>query len=445
MKKIEEKIAERVREYGGRTFYVGGFVRDRILGIENKDVDIEVHGISPEELAGILEEVGKPLSIGSSFGIYKLAGYDIDIAIPRSEYSTGKGHRDFEMRLDPFIGVTEAARRRDFTMNAVMEDVLSGERFDPFGGQADIAAGIIRHVDEHSFVEDPLRVLRAAQFSSRFGFEIAEETVRLCRSIDISALSRERVEEELKKALLKAEKPSIFFEALRKMDQLGFWFPEAEALIGLEQDPIYHPEGDVWVHSMEVLDRAASYRESVSNSYAFMLLALTHDFGKVSTQEFKGGRIHNYGHETEGLPAVESFLRRITGEKEVISYVLNMVALHMKPNRIAYHRSAAKTCNRMFDEAASPRDLVYFAMSDKPVFAGNEPFSGDSAFLFERLEAFEETMAKPYVSGKDLVDAGFEPGPVFSELLAYAHKLRLAGIEKETALKQVLGQARKLR
>ena len=434
-----------VCERGGRTFYVGGFVRDKILGIENKDMDIEVHGVKPEVLCEILSEVGEPMSYGSSFGVYSLKGYDIDIAMPRKEHATGKGHRDFEVFVDPFIGTAEAARRRDFTMNAVMEDVLTGELVDPFGGKQDLENGIIRHIDSDTFVEDPLRVLRGAQFASRFGFNIADDTSDLFRSMDLSALSRERVEDELKKALLKGKKPSVFFEVLRSADGLDVWFPEVKALIGIEQDPKFHPEGDVWTHTMEVLDRAARYRYKTKNPYAFMLLALTHDFGKAVTTEVVNGRIHAYDHETEGLPAIETFLRRITNESEVISYVLNMVPLHMKPNVVAASKSAVKVTNRMFDRAAAPEDLIYFAMSDKPVMSGDNPFTGDPEFLFERYELYEEMMSRPYVTGNDLIEKGLEPGEYFSDVLAYAHKLRLAGTEKESALKQTLAYARKRR
>lgn len=434
-----------VCERGGRTFYVGGFVRDKILGIENKDMDIEVHGVKPEVLCEILSEVGEPMSYGSSFGVYSLKGYDIDIAMPRKEHATGKGHRDFEVFVDPFIGTAEAARRRDFTMNAVMEDVLTGELVDPFGGKQDLENGIIRHIDSDTFVEDPLRVLRGAQFASRFGFNIADDTSDLFRSMDLSALSMERVEDELKKALLKGKKPSVFFEVLRSADGLDVWFPEVKALIGIEQDPKFHPEGDVWTHTMEVLDRAARYRYKTKNPYAFMLLALTHDFGKAVTTEVVNGRIHAYDHETEGLPAIETFLRRITNESEVISYVLNMVPLHMKPNVVAASKSAVKVTNRMFDRAAAPEDLIYFAMSDKPVMSGDNPFTGDPEFLFERYELYEEMMSRPYVTGNDLIEKGLEPGEYFSDVLAYAHKLRLAGTEKESALKQTLSYARKRR
>ena len=445
MSEIVKKITEYVNEAGGKVFYVGGCVRDRLLGIENKDVDIEVHGISPEDLYSILEKVGEPLVYGRSFGVFALKGEDIDIAMPRRERAVGKGHRDFVVDVDPFIGTREAARRRDFTINALMEDAMTGEIVDHFGGQEDLKAGIIRHIDPATFVEDPLRVLRGAQFAARFSFSIAPDTVELCRGIDLSTLSKERVEEELRKALLKADKPSIFFEAMREMDQLDHWFPELKELIGLEQDPVFHPEGDVWTHTMEVIDRAEGYRDKVSEPFSFMLLALTHDLGKIVTTEEKNGRIHAYEHETKGLPLVESFLRRILNENDVIDYVLNMVPLHMKPNVAAHSKPALKSTNRMFDQAEAPEDLIWFAAADRPVFAGKETFSGDTEFLLERLAAYDEIMARPHVMGRDLIAAGLEPGEDFSEILEYAHKLRLAGIEKAQAMKQVLAYARDLR
>lgn len=443
--KIAKIIAEYVNEAGGMTYYVGGFVRDRIMGTASGDVDIEVHGIGPDTLFEILGKVGEPLSFGKSFGVYSLKGENIDIAMPRTEHAVGSGHRDFEINVDPHIGTYGAARRRDFTVNSMMEDVLTGEIVDHFGGLEDLRKGIIRHICAESFVEDPLRVLRGAQFAARFGFVIAEDTIELCKSIDLAALSKERVEEELKKALLKADKPSIFFESLRSMEQLDVWFPELKQLIGLEQDPVFHPEGDVWTHTMEVTDRAAKFREVVSDPYGFMLLALTHDLGKIVTTEIVKGRIHAYEHEKEGMPLVKDFIKRLTNEKDIMEYVSNMVPLHMRPNVAAYSKPALKSTNRMFDAAVAPKDLIYFAESDKPVFSGSDAFTGDSGFLFERLRTYEETMSKPYVMGRDLIEAGLEPGEDFSEILGHAHKLRLAGIEKESALKQTLAYARKLR
>lgn len=437
------KLAELTASKGGRAYFVGGCVRDRIMGTESKDLDIEVHGLEPQVLLSLMEELGEALAYGSDFGIYSIKGLDLDVALPRKEHATGRGHRDFEVDVDPYLGLEKAARRRDFTMNALMEDVLTGEIHDFFRGVEDLKAGIIRHVDDLSFGEDPLRVLRAAQFASRFGFTVANETVKICRNMDFSALSFERVEEEMKKALLTGEKPSVFFEVLREMDQLDHWFPELKGLIGIEQDPVFHPEGDVWTHTMEVLDRGAAYRDRVSDPYAFMMLCLTHDFGKVVTTEKVGERIHAYGHETEGLPLIESFLDRITGRNSLKKYVLNMEPLHMKPNMVAFNRSKLKVTNKMYDEAEAPEDLMYFASCDKPVMAGDVSFTGDETFLKERLEAYREIMAHDHVMGRDLIEAGFEPGELMGEMLEYAHKLRLAGISKDESLKQVISLGKK--
>jgi tRNA nucleotidyltransferase (CCA-adding enzyme) len=196
---------------------------------------------------------------------------------------------------------------------------------------------------------------------------------------------------------------------------------------------------------MEVIDRAAAFRERVSEPYRFMLFALTHDLGKIITTAEKNGRIHAYEHEIKGMPLVEEFTGRLTNEKEIKDYVFNMVPLHMRPNVMAYSRSAVKSTNKLFDLAAASEDLIYFADADRPLFSGTEAFSGDSAFLFERLSLFNEMMEKPYVMGRDLIDTGLEPGEDFGEILDFAHKLRLAGIEKELALKQALAYARKLR
>lgn len=444
-RKMALEVAKRVAACGGSTYYVGGFVRDALLGRENKDVDIEVHGITPRCLEEILDALGQRISIGESFGIFNLKGYSLDIAMPRKEEARGQGHKDFDIFVDPFIGTEAAARRRDFTFNALMRDVLTGEIVDHFGGQADLRDGILRHVNAASFAEDPLRVLRAAQFAARFGCRVAEETVALCRHMELGHLPRERIEGELKKALLKAEKPSIFFDVLRQMDQLDHWFPEVKALIGVPQNPVYHAEGDVWNHTMMVLDEAAKLRRRVDNPYWFMLAALVHDFGKaVCTQEINGV-LHAYEHEVKGLPIVRTFLHRLTSESRLISYVLNLTEQHMKPNTVAGACSAEKVTNRMFDRSLDPEGLICIALADDRGRITARPGEDHEAFLCARLEIFRELMNRPFVMGRDLIEAGLRPNKDFTEILDYAHKLRLAGVPKDSALKQVLAYARKRR
>ena len=441
---MAKKLAREVRAHGGTAYFVGGYVRDKLLHIENKDIDIEVHGLNAATLASILDTLGERLSFGESFGIFSLKGYNIDIAMPRKERAIGAGHRDFETFTDPFIGTYEAAKRRDFTIGALMMDVLTEEVTDHFGGAEDLRNGILRHICAETFTEDPLRVLRLAQFAARFEFTPAEETARLCRTMELSSLSRERVLEELRKALLKAEKPSVFFRTLRQVNQLGFWFPEVEALIEVEQNSVHHAEGDVFTHTMMVLDEAAKYRDETSEPFGFMLTALCHDFGKAICTKMIKGKLCSHGHETLGLPLVEKFLRRVTSETKIIAYVLNLTKHHMRPNAIASFGSSVKATNKMYDSVSAPKDLFLFAKCDHfgRICEASSVFHED--FLLERLRIYEEIMAQPYVMGRDLLEAGLSAGPHFSALLAHAHKLRLSGVKKEEALKQTLAYAKEL-
>lgn len=437
------KIASLVSQQGGTAYFVGGFVRDKIRHRDTKDIDIEIHGIYAQQLEAILDSLGKRISIGESFGIYNLKGYTLDIAMPRKETNRGSGHRDFDICVDPFIGTYKAALRRDFTINALLEDILTGEIIDHFGGVKDIEKGVIRHVDSTTFVEDPLRVLRAAQFAARFDYTVVDETIALCRQIDLSTLPKERIMGELEKAMLKSEKPSVFFEALRRMDQLSVWFPELEQTIGVKQNPKHHAEGDVWTHTMMVADTAVKYRGKAKNPLGFMLSTITHDFGKALCTEIVNGELHAYNHETIGLPLVKSFMTRLTAEKELIKYVMNLSELHMKPNMLAAANSSIKSTNRLFDRSVDPEALVYLAISDGlGKIAPREYISYDD-FFRERLAIFREYMNRPYVTGQDLIAAGVSPSERFSEYLEYAHKLRLAGVEKENALRQTLAFARK--
>ena len=448
---LAKRIASAVSDAGGRTFYVGGFVRDQILKKENKDIDIEVHGISAHRLEQILDGLGERLMMGASFGIMGLRHYEIDIAMPRSEKTIGLVHKEFDISVDPFIGYKKAALRRDFTINALMQDVLTGEILDYFGGVEDLRSGHIRHVSDKTFTEDPLRVFRAAQFAARFDFIVDEKTIALAAAIDVSALSCERILAELGKALLKARKPSVFFNNLRKMNQLSYWFPEVEALIGIQQDPTHHPEGDVWEHTMQVIDQAALMRENAAHPMWFMLSALCHDFGKIDTTTMENGRIHAYGHEKAGLLHAKSFLQRITSEAKLHDYVLNMTELHMEPNQKVRRGSHKKSFMKMFDRSFCPEDLLLLARADS---LGRQDTEKSGEFLFEEyvkseivlqsmLAAYHELMNQPYLMGRDLIDAGIEPGPWMGEALEYAHKLRLAGVSKDLQLRQTLAYIRK--
>ncbi len=437
------RIARSAAREGGTAYYVGGYVRDRLRHEETKDVDIEVHGLYPYQLEAILDSLGERISIGESFGIYNLKGYSLDIAMPRREENRGVGHRDFDISVDPFIGTYKAALRRDFTINALLEDVLTGELVDHFGGAEDLAAGIIRHVDDSTFAEDPLRVLRGAQFAARFGFALAPETAALCRRMDLSSLPKERIMGELEKALLRSGRPSVFFETLRDTDGLSVWFPELERTIGVRQSPKHHAEGDVWTHTMMVADAAVGFRDKVKNPLGFMLSAVAHDLGKTVCTQTVGGEIRSYGHEKAGLPLVRSLMTRLTSEKALTEYVINLSLLHMKPGMLAESGAPVRSSNRLFDSSADPEALIYLSAADGLGKLPPREIGPCLDYLTERLAVYREYMSRPYVTGRDLIEAGISPSEKFSDLLRYAHKLRLAGVEKESALRRTLAYAGK--
>ncbi len=443
--KIVHRLADLVQQVGGTTYYVGGYVRDKLLGRVIKDIDVEVHGITAEQLYVILKDLGEPIAIGNSFGIYTLRHTNIDISLPRKENDSGRGKQVIASYIDPFVGTKKAAVRRDLTINALMMDVLTGKIIDHFSGMNDMKRKIIRHVDEKTFSEDPLRVLRVAQFAARLNFSIADETIELSKQLDLAQIPRERIFVELEKTLLKSDKPSVFFESLRKMEQLDSFFPEIKELIGVPQDPIHHPEGDVWNHTMLVLDAAAEMREQAYYPLGFMMSALCHDLGKTVTTECVAGKIHSYKHETEGIPIASNFLGRLSNMVKLKEYVINMISLHMKPRQMATQKASAKSMCKMFDEAISCDDLVLLSKADSYNRLSENDYSEAEKFLFHHLDVYKERVSLPSVTGQDLVTAGFTPGKDFNEALAYAHKLQLSGVKKETALKHTISYIRKNR
>ena len=442
--KLARAIAEKVSERGGRAMFVGGFVRDRLMGAACKDIDIEVYGVAPTELRAILGEMGEVVEKGASFGVYGLAHTDLDIAMPRRERCVGVGHKDFDVSVDPFMDTRTASMRRDFTINAMMMDVLTGELVDHWGGRADLENRIIRHVSDETFAEDPLRVFRGAQFAARLEAVVAPETMALCRSMDVSALACERVFDEMEKALMKAGKPSVFFRLLREMDHLKEFFPELEACIGVEQNPVYHPEGDVFEHTMLVTDCAAELRGRAKWPMGFMVSALFHDLGKVAATEVQeDGRITAYGHEVQGLDMLERQMERLTRHAKLIEYVKNQMWLHMRPNMLAQAQSRKKKTRQLFDMSVCPEDLILLSRADASGKL-DEPYNeANERFLLERLEDYRKIIARPMVTGADLIKEGLKPGPRFSAWIDRARQLHFSGADKPRALAQVVAEARR--
>ncbi len=447
------QIAKKVKEVGGIAYFVGGYVRDSILDIPNKDIDIEIHGIKPEILKNILSELGDIQTIGNAFGIYNLKGYDLDIALPRKERCIGTGHKDFEVYVDPYIGTHAAARRRDFTINALMKNILTGEIVDEFNGLNDLKNHIIRHVDSSTFREDSLRVLRACQFAARFNFKIASETINLCKTMDLSTLPKERIAGELSKALLKAKKPSVFFNSLYECEQTK-WFKEVYALKGIKQDSEYHPEGDVYMHTMSVLDQAGElFPTGIDNPdryLPFMLSALCHDFGKVNTTEINSkGRLCALNHEITGIPIANDFLGRIYNNKGFIKYVDNMIKYHMKAHSCFNNRSKTKTTNLMFDKLLYPKDFILLVYADSTGHdldnLDNRQFNmflekamTESGFLTDRYLDYGKRILESHITADDLIELGLNPSPLFKIILDKAWNMHLKGVKKEHVLKQMV-------
>lgn len=447
------QIAKKVKEVGGIAYFVGGYVRDSILDIPNKDIDIEIHGIKPEILKNILSELGDIQTIGNAFGIYNLKGYDLDIALPRKERCIGTGHKDFEVYVDPYIGTHAAARRRDFTINALMKNILTGEIIDEFNGLNDLKNHIIRHVDSSTFREDSLRVLRACQFAARFNFKIASETINLCKTMDLSTMPKERIAGELSKALLKAKKPSVFFNSLYECEQTK-WFKEVYALKGIKQDSEYHPEGDVYMHTMSVLDQAGGlFPTGIDNPdryLPFMLSALCHDFGKVNTTEINSkGRLCALNHEITGIPIANDFLGRIYNNKGFIKYVDNMIKYHMKAHSCFNNRSKTKTTNLMFDKLLYPKDFILLVYADSTGHdldnLDNRQFNmflekamTESGFLTDRYLDYGKRISESHITAEDLINIGLKPSPLFKIILDKAWNMHLKGVKKEHVLKQMV-------
>ena len=437
-KEFVTDLAKCVANLGGRTYYVGGYVRDMILEKPNKDIDIEIHGISQDDLVKLLKGYGRVDIQGKSFGVLKVKGYDVDISQPRRERKTGDKHTDFSVEVDPFMGTEEAAKRRDFTMNALMQDVLTGDIIDHFGGMQDIRDKTIRHVNDKTFKEDPLRVLRAAQFSARFGFSIAPETKEIMSKLDLSNLPRERINEEMKKALLKSEKPSMFFDALKETYQLGRWLPEVKALIGCPQNEHFHPEGDVYNHTMMVLDNLAKYRDEADNPYALMLSGLCHDFGKPLTVTWdEEKQIHrNLGHEKAGVVPAKDFLKRVAPSNDIRDYVLQMVEWHDRPLALYNGQSSETKTNRLFDSMKHPNGLILLTCADRTT-ASDKDIEEYKHWLSDRLDKYEERMKFPEVTGEDLIEMGMKPSREFSAILADTHDRHLRGEDRDTVLRSL--------
>ncbi len=436
-KKLITQIAYDIQSIGGILFYVGGCVRDELLNRPFKDYDIEVYQITVEQLFSVLSKYGTVIEIGKSFGVLSLKGYPFDFALARMENRIGNKHQDFEVTVDPYLSYYDASKRRDITINALMKNVLTGEIIDEHNGLDDLKNKVIRHIDEKTFIEDALRVFRVAQFSARLEFDVAESTIKLCRSMDVTALSKERVYEETNKALLSADKPSLYFKCLKQMNHVSYWFKELYQLIDLPHMFENHPEKDVWEHTMMALDVAASLKDKASNALFYMYAVLCHDLGKSITTRLVDGSYRSYDHDRFGGDVARDLLKRITDNKQLIVYVKDMVKLHHQPRYcIKFDWDDYKT-RRLFHQSVNPKDLVLVSQADL-IGRGKVPENTEHmiSILNEKIEEFKTYMNQYDVNGNDYLKMGFD-GSIMKEMLEASLDLYFRGRSKEEILSEI--------
>jgi tRNA nucleotidyltransferase (CCA-adding enzyme) len=440
--KITE-LADRVMSAGGRAMLVGGCVRDELMGIEPKDWDLEIYGIEPAKLREILDRFGEVAVVGEAFAVYKI-GSGLDVSVPRRERKTGKGHRGFTIEGDPQMSFEEACSRRDFTINAILEDPLTGEIIDPFGGRADIERKIIRHVSADTFAEDSLRVLRAAQFAARLEFDIAPETVELCRNIDVTDLPRERVWGEFEKILLRARKPSIGLRWLYELGVVKQIFPELASLVGVPQEPEWHPEGDVDIHTLMVADEARKLIDDLpyEKQVTVMLAAIAHDFGKPPTTAYFDGRWRSHSHDEAGVEPTITFFDRLgiytLNAYDVRDQAIQLVRYHLKPGEFYKAESKNPVGDGAFRRLARKvePDLLYRVAKADSLGRNPDWLPPEKRFGSEAQEWFiqkvrdldiERKAPEPILLGRHLIELGLEPGRQFKRILDAVYEMQLDG------------------
>ena len=450
---VATEVAVAVRAAGGRALIVGGWVRDRLRGHPSKDVDLEVFGIPQERLPVLLAAFGRVEAVGQSFPVYKLiapdGGVAIDVALPRRESKHGRGHKGFAVHGDPFMSLADGARRRDFTINAIAWDPLTDTYEDPFDVRTDLERRLLRAVDPRTFGDDSLRVLRAVQFAARFEFALDPATAALCRAIPLDDLPAERIWGEIEKLLLQAFRPSIGLALALDLGIVDRLFPELAALVGCEQEPEWHPEGDVWVHTLMVIDKARELNGDLDRPrlITVMLGALCHDLGKPATTAVIDGRIRSMEHEEAGVAPTVQLLNRLNVHTidgfDVRGQVVGLVAQHLKPG--AFHK-AGNVSDGAFRRLAQKVDLELLARVARADCLGRTgPFDCSAMDWFierARRLGVEHQPPPPLLLGRHVLALGVAPGPRVGAILKQVYDKQLDG-EIQT-LADAIGEARRI-
>ena len=440
---------------GGRPYIVGGAVRDVVLALPVEEFDVEVFGLAPDRLKDALSSVGQVNAVGEAFTVYKVTGLEgvgaVDVSIPRRDSKVGPGHRGIAVSGDPSLSLEEAARRRDFTINAVLFDPFTRTIVDPHGGQADLAARRLRAVDRATFVEDPLRALRAVQLAARFELTVDPATARLCISMPLAELPAERVFGEMDKLLLKARRPSIGLALLREWRMLDVVAPELLPLPDTLQEPEWHPEGDVWTHTLLAIDQAALQIADLDRPRALtvMLATLCHDLGKPATTRFEDGRMRSKGHEEAGLEPTRRLLDRWNVHTllgyDVRGQVLALVGNHLKPYQL--YKDREQVTDGAIRRLSAKCEAVLLHRVARADCLGRTPgqFSTEPMDWFLR-RAQELDVAQrppePILKGRDLLALGLTPGPEIGRILRAVYERQLDGVV--TTIDEARAEARRM-
>ncbi len=440
---VIQAIVVAISGHHGRALLVGGAVRDMVMNKPIKDVDIEVYGLTEEQLENVLKEFGHVSLVGKAFGVLRLQSLDVDWSLPRADSSGRKP----TVTIDPHMSLETAARRRDLTMNAMAFDLITQELFDPYGGRNDIKNKILRTPDTHFFTQDPLRLFRVMQFVGRFEMVPDDELNNICTTMDITQISRERIEEEFKKLLLRSQRPSLGIRWLYAIGRLREILPELANTVGIVQEPKWHPEGDVFEHSMQALDAAAKIIQKYDNEFDKLVLlyaALCHDLGKVTTTKEINGVIKSIGHENDSKKYARNMLLRITRNGDLIDAVTSLVLHHMTPLQFTKNNAKKPAYQRLANKLSPHVNismLIDLCTADKcgRNGQGHEPLTDD----FPDVALFKETAEqagvlyskiKPLLQGADVLDI-VSAGPAMGKILKDAYEMQ---IEKSISDKLVL-------
>ncbi len=431
-----QSVLTDIKQARGFGLLVGGCVRDALLGTEPKDIDIEVHNICADKLTSILSNYGQVDAVGKSFGVLKLRSQDgiwYDFSLPRRESKQGRGHRGFLVEVDPFMTIEDAAARRDFTINSMAYDPLGDVLYDFFNGQEHLRKKILVPTSE-AFKDDPLRVLRGMQFAARYDMVCSPLLIRYAEEMkeEYKDLAVERVWGEWEKLCSKGVSPSAGLELLEQTGWIDH-YPELKALIGVKQDDVWHPEGSAEVHTRYVADSAAdiAHREKLNHEERVILIlaAICHDLGKASTTVFKNGRWRAPGHDVEGVPLAESFLKSIGAPPYIIERVKPLVRWHMTHIR----NKITKRSVRKLSLAMQPSNIAELALLIEADYSGRPPLpKGLPPKALELKEMASEigvvrSKLAPILMGRHLIEKGLSPGVHFGPILAEAFALQVDG------------------